>query len=825
MQTLKMDFQSQSTPPVVPVMQSDAQSRFIGITLYNGGAPYEAPEGASYTVQYRGPGANNMGWYDTITLSNGTRKAVIVDSTSKNVVTLELAEQALRVNGNVFVNLCVVTSTGYMLKTFPILCRVTGAAFPDTVAVQSFFYVTGITSEQWLAYVTACQDAQKRAEDAAAAFETDPTLSLSGKAADAKETGDKINLNTAYITDNNFVLTGESGYRKPSDNGNVTNNADWYTVMAKIDDVTQPYGMIINDGVVSNYANEVPSYFFLDTDKTTIPNSAVYKSYNSLYLPVEQIPANAKYICLNNSVPAKFALRTYTVKNESNNGESINPYVLAYNITTKDYSRSGRHFFPLKLKKGDTIKVVIGKYVNNSDQYILSAVNGAKTTSTDSQVIKPLSSYKGATADPLTNTVTMEKDFIGFNFYIPDSNNDPETIKIYARKNRVCEQNKIYIASNNATKEEKEKANIICDGVNDELDIQNAFDFLPADGTIILSSGDFTFNSAYKFHDQLNYHCVCAYPKYSKYQLCIQGQGFRGVEGGTTIHVKDTVVIDGETSIFGGYITNFYADTGVFQFNGINISNLNIECESGNKNFTVIDLSYAGHGVLHDLYLSCINTGLDYTKFTSGAIGLRSYNGYSTGTQNMMERIYVEGFYTGFQLGSEHVICNNLGARMNHIGYTFGEYYYTYGTFDHPITLINCCDEHSCKLPQFIHNGLPQGEKPSKQEVDMISFNIEIDPKIFVDYATESTPDSFCGRIEYTIGGVGENVTDYWKFWKEGSGHLFQTRNMAMAYVGTTATRKSYNAEFNQSYYDTDLNKMLWFVNGKWVDANGNRAD
>lgn len=193
MQTIKMDFQSQSTPPVVPVMQSDAQSRFIGITLYNGGVPYEAPEGASYTVQYRGPGANNMGWYDTIQLSSGTRKAVIVDSASKNVITLELAEQALRVNGNVFVNLCVVTNTGYMLKTFPILCRVTGAAFPDTVAVQSFFYVTGITSEQWLAYVTACQDAQKRAEDAAAKLVIDPTLSLSGKAADAAKVGEAIN--------------------------------------------------------------------------------------------------------------------------------------------------------------------------------------------------------------------------------------------------------------------------------------------------------------------------------------------------------------------------------------------------------------------------------------------------------------------------------------------------------------------------------------------------------------------------------------------------------------------------------------------------------
>ena len=193
MQTLKMDFQSQSTPPVVPVMQSDAQSRFIGLTLYDGGVPYSAPSGAQYTVQYRGSGANNMGWYDTIQLSSGTRKAVTVSSSSPNVVTLELAEQALRVNGKVEVSLCVVNNTGYKLNTFPIICRVTGAPYVDPVSVRSYFYVTGLTSEQWLAYVTACQDAQKRAEDAAATFETDPTLSVSGKAADAAKVGEAVN--------------------------------------------------------------------------------------------------------------------------------------------------------------------------------------------------------------------------------------------------------------------------------------------------------------------------------------------------------------------------------------------------------------------------------------------------------------------------------------------------------------------------------------------------------------------------------------------------------------------------------------------------------
>lgn len=211
MQTIKMDFQSQSTPPVVPVMQSDSQSRFIGLTLYDGGVPYSAPSGAVYTVEYHGQGANNIGWYDTIQLSSGTRKAVVVSSSSPNVVTLELAEQALRVNGEVKISLCVVNNTGYKLNTFPIICRVTGAPYVDPVSVRSYFYVTGLTSEQWMAYVTACQDAQKRAEDAAAKFVIDPTLSVSGKAADAAKVGEAVGRLKEDLGDlSNTIFADES---------------------------------------------------------------------------------------------------------------------------------------------------------------------------------------------------------------------------------------------------------------------------------------------------------------------------------------------------------------------------------------------------------------------------------------------------------------------------------------------------------------------------------------------------------------------------------------------------------------------------------------
>lgn len=131
MQTIHLDFQSQGVPPVVPVMQSDSRSRFLGIVLYDGGVPYEAPTGATYTVQYRSVDANTFGWYDTIKDSSGIHNAVIPDTDSPHIVTVELAEQALRTPGDVLVNLCVLTTGGYQMCTFPIIVRVTCSSYPD----------------------------------------------------------------------------------------------------------------------------------------------------------------------------------------------------------------------------------------------------------------------------------------------------------------------------------------------------------------------------------------------------------------------------------------------------------------------------------------------------------------------------------------------------------------------------------------------------------------------------------------------------------------------------------------------------------------------
>lgn len=216
MQILKMDFQSQSAPPVVPVMQSDAQSRFIGMALYNGGTPYKAPDGAVYTVQYRGEGANNFGWYDQILTTSGKHAAVTVDADNAHIITLELAEQALRRPGDVHVNLCVMgPDTGYELRTFDIIVRVGGAAYPDDVAVQSYFFVTGVSSSSWLSYVSTCLEAQQAAEKAVTLAENSATTAkkaAASAAADAKNAQDNASSAKEAADQITFIANGCKGY-------------------------------------------------------------------------------------------------------------------------------------------------------------------------------------------------------------------------------------------------------------------------------------------------------------------------------------------------------------------------------------------------------------------------------------------------------------------------------------------------------------------------------------------------------------------------------------------------------------------------------------
>lgn len=162
MQRIKIDFDNPGLPKRLDVMENDAQSRFFEAELYQGGKAYSAPSGATYSIMYHGFGPQNEGWYDTINDGAGKRAACTV---SGNVVTCELARQALQVPGHMTVILCVTDPTGYMLKGWPITANVRNDDYNDGEEVEMYFNLSGNVSNSINQLKKAMAEAEQAKKD------------------------------------------------------------------------------------------------------------------------------------------------------------------------------------------------------------------------------------------------------------------------------------------------------------------------------------------------------------------------------------------------------------------------------------------------------------------------------------------------------------------------------------------------------------------------------------------------------------------------------------------------------------------------------------
>ena len=387
----------------------------------------------------------------------------------------------------------------------------------------------------------------------------------------------------------------------------------------------------------------------------------------------------------------------------------------------------------------------------------------------------------------------------------------------------------VLVAASDAPQDFKAMADYICDGVNDEAEIRRALRTGERGVKVVLSSGTFHIGSFIKYNwpaDIDNYVAI-GLPWYENLtgEYTITGNCSRG-ENATVISV-DSSAWDGldsniQPSLFGSV---------AFHNNSVmNIRNVSIQLPDNAHKIVCINYQYLGGGDLERIVLKAApNSPLESVP-EEGCVALRSYMGWDIGTVHIWKEIVCIGFYEAYQLGAEHHVLINCSARYNYKGFTFGNYDYNYGTCDHPISLINCCDEHSSYLPQFIRCGWHddvEGEghivtdKPL-QAVNMYSFNLEQGGQYgTVVRASEAVAGSFCGRIEYTAGGVGRNSVTF-KFWQDGYGHNFDTVNQTHAKGGTSSLRRSYVANYMQQYYDTDVRKLLTYDGENWVDDNGN---
>ena len=175
MQTIHLDVSNKGVVPAIYAKQGDVGRKFRAVITDNGEA-YDIPVDALLSVWYSG--TSGEGNYSMI----GENSAFSIDG---NAVIVELITQMLTNHGGGNVCLVMNRQDGTQIGTWNIPYIVEQLPGMGSPAAEQYF--TALTE----AAAKASESAAKAAE-AAATFETDTSLSVAGKAADAATTGEAL---------------------------------------------------------------------------------------------------------------------------------------------------------------------------------------------------------------------------------------------------------------------------------------------------------------------------------------------------------------------------------------------------------------------------------------------------------------------------------------------------------------------------------------------------------------------------------------------------------------------------------------------------------
>lgn len=161
MQTFNIDIAQSPAPLVLYAKQGDSLSRFFQINFLESGQPWAPPAGALFAVRYGTPGLPS-GWYDTITEPDGSSHSAF--GLLGNVLTVEIAYEAVSVSGRNALCVLVLDANGYQLGAWNLALQV--EITPGENAPESAQYYSLLSAQvaQVLASVTDAENAATLAE-------------------------------------------------------------------------------------------------------------------------------------------------------------------------------------------------------------------------------------------------------------------------------------------------------------------------------------------------------------------------------------------------------------------------------------------------------------------------------------------------------------------------------------------------------------------------------------------------------------------------------------------------------------------------------------
>lgn len=396
----------------------------------------------------------------------------------------------------------------------------------------------------------------------------------------------------------------------------------------------------------------------------------------------------------------------------------------------------------------------------------------------------------------------------------------------------------IHVASAWASDEEKLGADYVCDGVNDGEELQQAiFDLRARGGGILkLSNERYIIDTLFDSGNPSvgKYGIFIPTNHYNVSLIKIEGVNFPNVI--QPMYFGHCARIDMSQALYDSLedneIVNMIGVKPVIDKIGevsrssvgctLSIENVAINIPAPQKKIIGVNCEYA-----YNMQLKGVHCGL--TEYAGDpqtpngkiinsnidCIGIRTLYGYNWGSGYRIDDCNVRGWGLGFDISGEHLIMQNACARFVNTGFRFG-HFGDDTMMSHPNTLINCCEEWLLHGMVFEGNGLGQA-------VNIIDFNIEDMTSNGwgrKTLATESVKGAYKGTLTYTTTKDSYKNSQE-KFWADdGSGKNIITRDLNDKFSGTTSERPKY-PQNNQQYFDTTINKMIYYINGNWVDAMG----
>ena len=377
----------------------------------------------------------------------------------------------------------------------------------------------------------------------------------------------------------------------------------------------------------------------------------------------------------------------------------------------------------------------------------------------------------------------------------------------------------IIFAASNSSEEAKKSANYICDGVNDRAIIQNAINNVHG------KTARFFFkNGTYIINDlslQGNTYCGILIPQ-TKTSLSFEGENQAWWDAGSAnpSYIDNGVIFKLTSAAITGIDTTkqisvFVDNSGTYPRNFITMKNISVLVPSNQINIVAIDLANASGICLEQCWVF-VDVQVEHLPVPYlGSCGIRCPNG-SQIAEYYLRNCVVCGFDRGFSIGGEHIIAIGLSAIYCNYSY----YLAVSGGVYHSNVFINC-NEEFCIRSIYIDSAASNGVW-----YEFIGHDIEVhfDSSHFshIAGAIEATPGNARGIVTYCVteGGVGS--TSY-RFWENGSGGQFETRQSYNKIIGTTSERPV-DVSVNTQYFDTTLNKMIVYNGTGWVDFMGNNV-